>query len=191
MSDSLQPHGPGCSVHGISQARILEWVAMPSSRGSSWPRGWTRISYVLHWQEGSLPLVLPGTYVNYILSETGKNNQKEIGTNIALVIQMKHSVKHWYIQIPLGKVCRDKNCPSGFILSVCGGLCVCTCAHVNIQVVLPAFHVSERCTPFFEVWHISTAWYQTPWETGRLFKNRSFVVGSCYTGDLETASLVA
>ena len=26
---------PGLSVHGISQARILEWVAMPSSRGSS------------------------------------------------------------------------------------------------------------------------------------------------------------
>ena len=26
---------PGSSVHGISQARILEWVAMPSSRGSA------------------------------------------------------------------------------------------------------------------------------------------------------------
>ena len=29
---------PGPSVHGILQARILEWVAMPSSRGSSQPR---------------------------------------------------------------------------------------------------------------------------------------------------------
>ena len=29
---------PGPSVHGILQARILEWVATPSSRGSSWPR---------------------------------------------------------------------------------------------------------------------------------------------------------
>ena len=28
---------PGSSVHGISQARILEWVAISSSRGSSWP----------------------------------------------------------------------------------------------------------------------------------------------------------
>ena len=34
---------PGSSVHGILQARILEWVAMPSSRGSSWPRDWTHI----------------------------------------------------------------------------------------------------------------------------------------------------
>ena len=34
----LRPHGlypPGSSVHGIPQARILEWVAISSSRGSS------------------------------------------------------------------------------------------------------------------------------------------------------------
>ena len=29
---------PGSSVHGIFQARILEWVAIPSSRGSTQPR---------------------------------------------------------------------------------------------------------------------------------------------------------
>ena len=34
---------PGSSAHGILQARILEWVAMPSFRGSSWPRDWTCI----------------------------------------------------------------------------------------------------------------------------------------------------
>ena len=37
---------PGSSVHGILRARILEWVTMPSSRGSCWPRFWTHISYV-------------------------------------------------------------------------------------------------------------------------------------------------
>ena len=36
----------GTSVHGIFQARILEWVAMPSSRGSSQPRDQTRISLI-------------------------------------------------------------------------------------------------------------------------------------------------
>ena len=35
----------GSSVHGISQARILEWVAIPFSRGS-WPKNWTCISCV-------------------------------------------------------------------------------------------------------------------------------------------------
>ena len=34
---------PGSSVHGILQTRILEWVAMPSSRGSSKPRDRTRV----------------------------------------------------------------------------------------------------------------------------------------------------
>ena len=37
---------PGSSVHGILQARILAWVAMPSSRGSSRPRDRTRVSSV-------------------------------------------------------------------------------------------------------------------------------------------------
>ena len=38
---------PGSSsVHGILQARILEWVAIFYSRGSSWPRDWTHISCV-------------------------------------------------------------------------------------------------------------------------------------------------
>ena len=37
---------PGCSVHGILPARTLEWVAIPYSRASSWPRDWTCVSYV-------------------------------------------------------------------------------------------------------------------------------------------------
>ena len=47
MSDSLQPRGcslPGFSVCGIFQARILEWVAIPFSRGSSRPRNQACIS---------------------------------------------------------------------------------------------------------------------------------------------------
>ena len=36
---------PGCSVHGIITARILEWVAMLSSKGPSWPRDRTLVSY--------------------------------------------------------------------------------------------------------------------------------------------------
>ena len=43
MSNSLQPHG--LIVHGILQARILEWVAVPFSRGSSQPRDRTQVSH--------------------------------------------------------------------------------------------------------------------------------------------------
>jgi len=51
MSDSLQPTNcsrSGFSVFGILHARILEWVAIFFSRGSSWPRdwNWTWVSYI-------------------------------------------------------------------------------------------------------------------------------------------------
>ena len=45
----LQPYelsSTGSSVHGISQERILEWVAISFSRGSSWLRDWTCVSCV-------------------------------------------------------------------------------------------------------------------------------------------------
>ena len=34
------------SIHGILQARMLEWVAFPFSRGSSQPRDWTQVSCI-------------------------------------------------------------------------------------------------------------------------------------------------
>ena len=49
MSDSLWPHvfrSPGSSVHGILQARILKWVAIPFSGESSWPRSWSWVSFI-------------------------------------------------------------------------------------------------------------------------------------------------
>ena len=36
----------GSSIHGILQARILEWVAIPFSKRSSHPRDWTRVSQI-------------------------------------------------------------------------------------------------------------------------------------------------
>ena len=46
LCDLMDCSPPGFSVHGILQARILEWVAMTFSKGSSWPRDWTHISYI-------------------------------------------------------------------------------------------------------------------------------------------------
>ena len=46
LSDPMDCSLPGSSVHGILQARILEWVAMPSSKGSSRPRDRTQVSHV-------------------------------------------------------------------------------------------------------------------------------------------------
>ena len=41
LCDPVDCSPPSFSGHGILQARILEWVAVPFSRGSSWSRGWT------------------------------------------------------------------------------------------------------------------------------------------------------
>ena len=48
MTDSLRPHVAQQAPQsmGILQARILEWVAMPSSRGSSQSRDWTQVSHI-------------------------------------------------------------------------------------------------------------------------------------------------
>ena len=44
LCDPVDCSPPGSSVRGILQARILEWVAIPFSKGSSWPRDRTRVS---------------------------------------------------------------------------------------------------------------------------------------------------
>ena len=44
LCDPLEHNLPGFSVHGIFQARILAWVPIRSSQGSSWPRDWTWVS---------------------------------------------------------------------------------------------------------------------------------------------------
>ena len=69
---------PGSSVHGILQARILEWVAMPSARGSSQARDWTLISYIsclgtwvlYHYRHLGVPLCLHYFSVNRFISTT-------------------------------------------------------------------------------------------------------------------------
>ena len=46
LCDPMDCSLPGSSVHGIFQARIMEWVAISFSRGSSWPRDQTRVSCI-------------------------------------------------------------------------------------------------------------------------------------------------
>ena len=46
LCDPMYCNPPGFSVYGNSQTRILEWVAISFSRGSSWPRDWTCVSFI-------------------------------------------------------------------------------------------------------------------------------------------------
>ena len=47
LCDPMDYSALSSSVHGILQARILEWVAIGFSRGSSWPRDQTQVSHIV------------------------------------------------------------------------------------------------------------------------------------------------
>ena len=58
----------GSSVHGILQARILEWVAIPFSRGLFLTQGLNQ--HLLHWQVDFLPLMYLGSINLYSLCQS-------------------------------------------------------------------------------------------------------------------------
>ena len=59
LCDPIDCNLPDPSVHEILQARILEWIAMPFSRGSSQPRDPNWVSSLLYLQARSFPLAPP------------------------------------------------------------------------------------------------------------------------------------
>ena len=61
LCDPMDCSPPGSSLHEILLARILEWVSMPSSRGSSRPKDWNWVSCISCIQAGSLPLSHQGS----------------------------------------------------------------------------------------------------------------------------------
>ena len=64
LCDPLDCSPPGSSVHGIFQTRILEWVAISSSRGSSWQGDWTHVSFISCLAGGFFPTKPPGKCKN-------------------------------------------------------------------------------------------------------------------------------
>ena len=74
MFSSLRSYGQqprGFYVHGILQARILEYSPVPSSKGSSQPRDLPCLWHLPHWQASSLPLASPRKpqHVNILLQK--------------------------------------------------------------------------------------------------------------------------
>ena len=76
--DPMDCSPPGSSVYGILQARIQEWVAIASSKGSSWPRDQTQVSCIVgrfftlwairaapRWSPRTLPNVMGNDYYFY------------------------------------------------------------------------------------------------------------------------------
>ena len=81
MSDSCDPMDcslPDSSVHGILQARILEWIAISFSRGFSWPRNWTWVSCIAGPTEKMKPVNSKEINPEYFTRRTGAEAEAPI-----------------------------------------------------------------------------------------------------------------
>ena len=76
LCDPIKGSLPGSSVHGIFQARILEWVAISFSRRSFPPRDWTQVSPIAR----RLPLLIVlGDYSEFQRIELETTTNRYIG----------------------------------------------------------------------------------------------------------------
>ena len=104
LCDSMDWSLPGSSVCGISQAKILEWVAITISKGSS--------QHLLHWQEDSLPLSHQGSLLDTISNYNIRYLREASaicwnpweGVSFFLTRSIRVSQKRWYLSWSLKNV---------------------------------------------------------------------------------------
>ena len=92
LSVTLWTSSPGSSVHGISQARILDWVAIFFSRESSWPRDWTWVFCISCIASGFFTSWAIGFSSSHVLDQIWELDHKEGWVQ-----------KNWCFQIVLEK----------------------------------------------------------------------------------------
>ena len=100
LCQTVDYNPPDSSAHGILQARILEWVAVPSSRRSSRPRNWTRVAGSPALADGLFTTEPPG---KTICSE--KYNQKFLEGNIKNREESKVGVRGIFFFLSLSFKC--------------------------------------------------------------------------------------
>ena len=140
---------PGSSVHEIFQVRILEWVAISFSRGSSWLKGQTGISWVFcigrqilyHWHH----LGNPYTMKSKVVPKSGKKKKKERN-------EIRVQVGYW----PNGNQFENKLWRSGKSLLLGGSLELGLCC-----IILLSFIRSYRNKYQFKSWilHVRSIYF--------------------------------
>ena len=88
--DPMDCSPPGSSVHGISQARIREWVAIPFSRGSSQCREWIWVSHIAG---KFFPIWATGEALNPVCIISG--NCKPLVNNNGFLILFLNGILWW------------------------------------------------------------------------------------------------
>ena len=145
MSDSLWPMDcspPGSSVHGILQARRLEWVAMPSSRGSLWSRDQTHISCTAG---GSSPSKAPGKPSCHLRPQQSPRGG-----------EMEMALQPWLFYRCKVKV--TQSCPT-----------ICDPMDYTVNGILQARVLEWVAIPFSRGSSQPRDWTQVPWIAGRFF----------------------
>ena len=87
LCDPMDCSLPGSSVHGILQARILKWVAISYSRGSSRPRDWTQVFHIAGrfftvWATREARYIVNGKWGIYTVSLNGKTKISYLQINL-------------------------------------------------------------------------------------------------------------
>ena len=77
-------------VHGILQARILEWIAFPFTRGSSWPRNRTRVS-----------CIAGGFFINWAIRETQCLHSNFLRNDLNIVKYTNFMLTAWWTFMPI------------------------------------------------------------------------------------------
>ena len=112
---------PGSSVHGISQARTLEWAAISFSRGSSRPRDWTPISCICrripyHPAIREAPPTSSALCYNPMSWSTHNAPQREVWWRLKR--DLKRRLKPWWPFLAISVWLSDALCITPIIISV-------------------------------------------------------------------------
>ena len=84
LCDPMDYSLPGSSIHGTFQARVLEWVAISFSRGSSRPRDWTHVSrfagrHFTVWATKEVTMWEPWAYISSIIRGQWLRRKGQLG----------------------------------------------------------------------------------------------------------------
>ena len=113
LCDPADCSPPGYSVHGIFQPRILEWVTIPFSRKSSWPRDQTWVSCIADrffttWATRKsathIHILLFFGFPSYLGHYRALSRVHVLYSRFSLVICFIHSISSVYMSIPISQV---------------------------------------------------------------------------------------
>ena len=100
---------PGSSAHGISQAGVLEWVAVSFSKGYSWPRDWTHVSCMGRW------ILYPWAW-GYMYLITFLKSKNILSAETLLALSLKDKNCGASVCYPVSECVRHKTRPCPFHL---------------------------------------------------------------------------